>query len=46
MESIARILLLLFLVAIMLALVKGGPRHEGGWAGVKYLINQKFATRF
>jgi hypothetical protein len=46
MESIARVILLLVLVAVMLALVNGGPNREGGWAGVKHLINAKFATSF
>jgi hypothetical protein len=45
MESIARILLLLLLVAVGLALADGGPKHEGGTAGLKYWINQKFALK-
>lgn len=44
MESIARVLLLLVFVAVMLALVNGGPQHKGGWKAVKELINVKFAT--
>jgi hypothetical protein len=40
MESIARVLLLLVLVAVMLALA------NGGWPRVKQLVNSKFATRF
>ena len=44
MESVARVLLLLVFVAVMLALVNGGPHKEGGWKGVKALVNAKFAT--
>jgi hypothetical protein len=39
MESIARVILLLVFVAVLLALVGGGPHKEGGWPGVKALIN-------
>lgn len=38
MESIARVILLLVLVAVLLAL------SRGGWPGVKKLINAKFAV--
>jgi hypothetical protein len=43
MESIARILLLLLGVAVALAFLNGGPKKEGGIAGLTYWINQKFA---
>ncbi len=39
MESLARVLLLLMLVALLLALTRGG------WGGVKKLVNAKFATQ-
>lgn len=40
MESVARVLLLLVVVAVVLAMA------QGGWGGVKQLVNHKFATRF
>lgn len=38
MESFARVILLLVAIAVMLALV------QGGWGGVRRLINAKFAV--
>lgn len=45
MESVARILLLMLFAAVLLALASGGPQGAGGWSGLKYWLNQKFALK-